>query len=301
MIGKQNNTVTASSIDQTEQKKALSNYWNTHPIATDSVPYEPGTRESYEAIYAKYKRETDQMRLDFLEDCRGKKVLEVGCGIGMDSRFLTENGIDHYGLDYSFRSLQLAKKHFDLNQLRKRFTNADAVSLPFASNEFGLVMSIGVIHHIIGTPEACRELIRVCQPGGIVRVMFYNQNSYHYALVNLIVRPLIWLMLRLRFLEAFLSFAPSKFKHMYQISKEHGFSKQLLLAISADTSFAGTNNFIPKSGFWTESEMRALFDGLEDFHFIRSDLRYFPLPFLRRFVEKRWGFFLTMIARKPKT
>jgi hypothetical protein len=37
-----------------------------------------------------------------------------------------------------------------------------------------------------------------------------------------------------------------------------------------------------------------------DFRFSRSDLKYFPLPFLRRFVEKRWGFFLTMTARKPE-
>ena len=296
MTGNHNNPT--SSPDQVEQKKALSRYWDAHPIATDSVPYEAGTRESFEAIYAKYQSETDQMRLAFLENCKGKKVLEVGCGIGMDSRFLTENGIEHYGLDYSFRSLQLAQRHFDLNSLRKRFINADAVALPFANNEFGLVMSIGVIHHIVGTPEACRELVRVCKPGGTVRVMFYNRNSYHYALVNFIVRPLIWLMLRLRFLEAVLAIAPEKFKHMYYISKRHGLSKQRLLDISADTSFAGENNFIPKSGFWTEEEMLELFSGLEDFKFFRNDLRYFPLPFLRRFIEKRWGFFLTMIAKK---
>ncbi|MGA9995591.1 MAG: class I SAM-dependent methyltransferase [Pyrinomonadaceae bacterium] len=297
----QNTPTTTTSMDQTEQKKALRRYWDAHPISTDSVPYEPGTSESFEAIYAKYQSETDEMRLAFLEDCKGQKVLEVGCGIGKDSRFLTENGIDHYGLDYSFRSLQLAQRHFDLHGLRKRFLNADAVSLPFAENEFGLVMSIGVIHHIVGTPEACRELVRVCKPGGMVRVMFYNRNSYHFALVNYIVRPLIWLMLHLPLLKGFLPLAPAKFKHMYQISEQHGLSKQRLLDISADTSFAGENNFIPKSGFWTEKEMRELFSGLENFKFFRSDLRYFPLPFLRRWVEKRWGFFLTMTARKPTT
>jgi ubiquinone/menaquinone biosynthesis C-methylase UbiE len=252
VISNQNNSAAASTAEQIEQKKALRSYWDAHPIATDSVPFEPGTSESFEAIYAKYQIETDQMRLEFLEDCRGGKVLEVGCGIGMDSRFLTENGIDHFAIDYSFRSLKLAHRHFDLHSLRKRFINADAVALPFPDDEFGLVMSIGVIHHIVGTQEACRELMRVCKPGGRVRVMFYNRNSYHFALVNFIVRPLIWLMLRLPLLEALLSIAPAKFKHMYQISKQHGLSRQLLLAISADTSFAGENNFIPKSGFWTE-------------------------------------------------
>ena len=281
------------------EKAALRQYWDAHPISTDSVPYEPGTRESFEAIYGKWKQTIDRMRLDFLESCRGRKVLEVGCGIGKDARFLTENGIDYTGLDYSFRTLGLAHKHFDFAGLRKRFVNGDAVALPFADDSFGQAISIGVIHHIVGTPEACRELMRVTAPGGIVRVMFYNRESYHYALVNWVVRPLIWLMLHLPALEVLLRWAPEKYRHLYAISKQHGFSRERLLATSADTSFAGQDNFIPRSGFWTEAEMRGLFTGLEDLCFMRRDLKYFPLPFLRGWVERRWGFFLTMTARKP--
>ena len=141
--------------------------------------------------------------------------------------------------------------------------------------------------------------MRVTAPGGIVRVMFYNRESYHYALVNWVVRPLIWLMLRVRLLEVFLRWAPEKYKHLCAIAKQHGLSRELLLATSADTSFAGCDNFIPRSGFWSEREMRELFSGLENFQFIRRDLKYFPLPFFRNWVERRWGFFLTMTARKP--
>jgi len=278
----------------------LRRYWDAHPISTDSVPFAPGTRESFEAIYSRWLGTVDQMRLDFLETCRGKKVLEVGCGIGKDARFLTENGIDYQGLDYSFRTLELARSHFDFQRLPKRFINGDATSLPFPEHSFDLVMSIGVIHHIPGTPQACREIVRVVKPGGTVRIMFYNRHSYHYLLVDAVVRPLIALMLRLRFLEAFLRVAPEKFRHMYAISKQHGLDRRRLLATSADTSFAGDGNFIPVSGFYTEAEMRDLFTGLEEFRFFRRDLKYFPLPFLRRWVELRWGFFLTMTARKPE-
>jgi ubiquinone/menaquinone biosynthesis C-methylase UbiE len=281
------------------EKKELRRYWDAHPISTDSVPYEAGTRKSFEAIYEKWKLTIDGMRLEFLESCRGRKVLEVGCGIGKDARFLTENGIDYTGLDYSFRTLGLARKHFEYAGLRKRFVNGDAVTLPFAKNSFGQVISIGVIHHIVGTPEACRELMRVAAPGGTVRVMFYNRESYHYALVNWVVRPLIWVMLHAPALEVFLRWTPEKYGHLYAIAKQHGLSRERLLATSADTSFAGQDNFIPRSGFWTEREMQELFAGLEDFRFIRSDLKYFPVPFLRSWVERRWGFFLTMTARKP--
>jgi len=292
-------TNSASAVAVGTGKEELHRYWDAHPISTDSVPYEVGTRESFEAIYDNWKRTIDQMRLDFLESCRGRKVLEVGCGIGKDARFLTENGIDYTGLDYSFRSLGLAHKHFGYAGLRPRFVNGDAVALPFRDNSFGQVISIGVIHHIVGTPEACRELVRVTEPGGIVRVMFYNRDSYHYALVNWVVRPLIWLMLHFRALEIFLRWAPEKYRNLYAIAKQHGLSRELLLATSADTSFAGRDNFIPRSGFWTEREMRQLFSGLEDLCFVRRDLKYFPLPFFRGWVESRWGFFLTMTARKP--
>ena len=281
------------------EKADLRRYWDTHPISTDSVPYKAGSRESFDAIYAKWKQTIDQMRMDFLESCRGRKVLEVGCGIGKDARFLTENGIDYTGLDYSLRSLGLAQKHFEYAGLNKRFVNGDAIALPFGDDTFGLAMSIGVIHHIVGTPEACRELMRVTAPGGTVRVMFYNRESYHYALVNWVVRPLIWLMLHVRALEVFLRWAPEKYRHLYAIARQHGLSRERLLATSADTSFAGQNNFIPRSGFWTEQEMRELFSGLEDFRFVRRDLKYFPLPFWRSWVERKWGFFLTMTARKP--
>ena len=60
----------------------------------------------------------------------------------------------------------------------------------------------------------------------------------------------------------------------------------------------GENNFNPHSSFYTANEMRDLFDGIEDFKFWKTDLRYFPLPWLRRFVEPRFGFFIQMTARK---
>lgn len=290
---------TQIDIREQERKKELRRYWDAHPISTDSVPFAPGTRESFEAIYQKWCSTIDQFRLRFLEECQGKKVLEVGCGIGKDARFLTENGVDYHGLDYSFRTLGLAHRHFDFAGLRKRFVNGDATALPFADSHFDLVMSIGVIHHIPGTPKACREVMRVTKPGGSVRIMFYNRTSYHYALVNYVVRPLIWLAIHFPFLESLLWFAPRKFHHMLGVCKRHGFDRDRILAISADTSFPGDANFIPMSGFYSEKEMRNLFAGMEDFRFYRRDLKYFPLPLFRKFVESRWGFFLTMTARKP--
>ncbi len=285
---------------QAGETQAAGRYWDAHPISTDSVAFAPGSRESFEAIYEKWRATEDDARRQFLESCRGQRVLEVGCGIGKDARYLCENGIDYCGLDYSFRSVRMAQDHLAFAGLSPRLLNADAGTLPFRDGSFDLAFSIGVLHHIADTPAGCRELLRVLRPGGTLRVMFYNRRSYHYALVAWAVCPLIWLMLKLPFLRGLLSFAPAKLRHLHAIAEKYGFSRARVLATSADTSVAEDDGFVRQTSFYSEAELRAMFAGAVDFRFFRSDLKYFPFPFLRRFVEKRWGFFLTMTARKPE-
>jgi hypothetical protein len=68
-------------------KAQVRDYWDTHPLGAELVPYEVGTPEYIDALYARWCETIDEHRLVFLESCRGKKVLEIGCGSGMDSRF----------------------------------------------------------------------------------------------------------------------------------------------------------------------------------------------------------------------
>jgi SAM-dependent methyltransferase len=274
-------------------------YWNAHPIAVDSVDFEPGSRESFEAIYARWRETIDEHRARFLEACRGRRVLEVGCGTARDGRFLTEHGIDYRAVDASRRSLALAHAHFSQQGLPARFANADATALPFADGAFDLVFSIGVVHHLPDWSRACREIARVTAPRGLVRVMVYNRHSYHYALVRFVVCPLVWLSLRLPPLAWVVRRGPRKLRELHEIAREHGFSSERLLAASTDTSTAGEGNYNPLSHFLTEADLRRTFPDLEDLRFFRMDLKYFPLPFLRGAIERRFGFFLTLTARKP--
>lgn len=286
-------------VEEGQERTAARRYWDAHPISTDSVPHAAGSADSFAAIYRQWKATEDDARRAFLTSCRGTKVLEVGCGVGKDARYLCENGVDYCGLDFSFRSVRLAQQHLRLASLPARLLNADAACLPFADGSFDQAFSIGVLHHMDDTAAGCRELLRVVRPGGILRVMFYNRHSYHYALVAGVVCPLVWLLLKLRLLRGVLRFAPGKLRHLLAIAERYGFSRQRILATSADTSFAEDDGFVRKTAFYNEAEVRDLFAGATDFRFFRSDLKYFPLPVLRRFVEKRWGFFLTMTAGKP--
>lgn len=280
------------------KKDAVQRYWDAHPISTDSVPFERGSREQFDAIYTRWQRHGTSRLVNFLGACENQKVLEVGCGIAIDGRYLSEHGVDYQAVDLSFESLRLAHQHFGQNKLRQRFANADATQLPFRDSTFDFVYSIGILHHVPDTPAACREVARILRPGGHLRIMLYGRRSYHYYLVTGVVYPLIWLLLRLPLGRALAHKGPQKLRDMFDICKQTGLSKKRLLDISTDTSSAGEDNFNPHSSFYSPAEMKNLFPDFEDFDIWKTDLRYFPLPWFRGFFERHFGFFVQMTARK---
>ena len=283
----------------TQKRREAGRYWDAHPIAVDSSSHARGTRDSFDELYQRLRAGMDENSYRFVEQCRGKRVLEMGCGIGLHARFLAENGVDYTGVDYSKSSLALARAHFLQNGLRARFVNADGTALPFADGSFDLVFSDGVVHHIPDMPKACRELVRVARPGGDVRVMVYSSDSYHYALVRYAICPLLFLLVSVPGLGALARFLPAKVRRLYEITRDHGYDPRRILDASTDTSFTGEGNWNPLSYFLTPRELGALFPQLEAKAFRRKELRGFPpLPF-RRQVEQRFGFFLTLTGTKP--
>ena len=113
------------------------------------------------------------------------------------------------------------------------------------------------------------------------------------------MRPLLWLLLHVPFGGSLARSAPPKLRNTYEICRRHGFNRRRILSVSTDWSEPGRNNFNPLSHFVTERDVKKLFEGLEEFEFQKTDLKYFPLPWFRGSIEKRWGFFLQMTARKP--
>jgi SAM-dependent methyltransferase len=273
-------------------------YWDAHPIAVDTSAHERGSRASFDELYQRFREGMDETSVRFLEQCRGKRVLEMGCGTSMVGRFLVENGVDYVGVDYSRKSLELARENFSQNGLRARFVNADGAALPFPDGRFDFVFSLGVVHHIPDMAAACREVVRVTRSGGDVRVMVYSRDSYHYALVRFVICPLVWWLVHVPPLGALARFLPQKVRRLYEISRDHGYDPQRVLDASTDTSFTGRDNWNPLSYFLTPRELSALFPGLDGKRFRRKELRGFPPLPLRDWVERRFGFFLTLEGRK---
>jgi len=107
----------------------------------------------------------------------GKKVLEVGVGLGADHQKFSENGALLAGIDLTERAVEHARRRLALFSLQSDLRVADAENLPFQDGEFDLVYSWGVIHHSPNTEQAAREILRVLRPGGEFRVMIYHKYS----------------------------------------------------------------------------------------------------------------------------
>lgn len=120
------------------------------------------------------------------EKWRGKRVLEIGCGLGTDAVNFARAGAVYTGLDISEESLNLAKRRFEVFGLRGEFlaSNAEVFPAELEGQKFDLIYSFGVLHH---TPEPSRAMANVRQvmaPGSEFRLMMYAKNSWKNIMIE---------------------------------------------------------------------------------------------------------------------
>ncbi|NOZ10650.1 MAG: methyltransferase domain-containing protein, partial [Gammaproteobacteria bacterium] len=100
----------------------------------------------------------------------GRSVLEIGCGIGMDSYQLAKRGLNVTGIDLTKIAIETAKKRFDRKGIVASFEVGDATNLKFENESFDYVYSFGVLHHTQNTEASIQEVYRVLRKGGVARI-----------------------------------------------------------------------------------------------------------------------------------
>ncbi|MEX2462394.1 MAG: class I SAM-dependent methyltransferase [Paenibacillaceae bacterium] len=93
------------------------------------------------------------------------KILEVGCGTGRTSCFLSLNGYHITAMDINTDMLKKAKKRAEAQRLQINFIEADVCSLPFESNQFDVILAESVTN-FVDVHTALSEYYRVLKPGG---------------------------------------------------------------------------------------------------------------------------------------
>jgi ubiquinone/menaquinone biosynthesis C-methylase UbiE len=166
-----------------EEKRQARAQWTGDPCgARYGAKYEFATREFFDEVERNRYREYAPWMPEVMgfNEFKGKRLLEVGCGMGTDLLQFARGGALCTGVDLTPRSVEISSLHFGLYGMQADFALADGEELPFADESFDVVYSNGVLHHTPDTERAVRELRRVLKPGGVARVMLYHRHSLYY-------------------------------------------------------------------------------------------------------------------------
>ena len=103
----------------------------------------------------------------FLGDLTGKRVLEIGCGLGRHSVLLAKSGASVTSFDLSLNSVAAARDRAAMNAVGEKvaLVVAAAEALPFADASFDVIFGRSILHHLEVYPTLS-ELHRVLRPGG---------------------------------------------------------------------------------------------------------------------------------------
>jgi SAM-dependent methyltransferase len=111
----------------------------------------------------------------------GKRVLEIGVGLGVDFSQWIIAGARAFGVDLTSQALRLTRANLEAARISRtvyHVCQADAEILPFQEDSFDLVYSWGALHHTPDTEAAIGEAFRVLAPGGTLKAMVYHVPSW---------------------------------------------------------------------------------------------------------------------------
>ncbi|HVH26513.1 MAG TPA: class I SAM-dependent methyltransferase [Vicinamibacterales bacterium] len=158
-------------------------YWERHIHDLDITKHPVGSRGFFDDLDQYHFEKLHHLpRLVGFDAWRGRSVLEVGCGAGVDLARFAKGGARVCGVDLTASAIALAKANFEQQGLTGRFEIADGESLPFADETFDLVYAHGVVQYTANPQQLVNECHRVLKPGGQAIFQVYNRVSWLNAL-----------------------------------------------------------------------------------------------------------------------
>lgn len=163
--------------------ESVQKYWNDRPCNIRHSNKEFGTKEYFDEVESrKYFVEPHiPVFADFLR-WDGKKVLEIGCGIGTDTVNFAEQGAILTSVDLSTESLKVTEKRLEVYELSDKvnllYANAENLSEYVPVEKYDMIYSFGVLHHTPDPLAAFKEIKKYMGEGSIFRLMVYNKGAF---------------------------------------------------------------------------------------------------------------------------
>lgn len=163
--------------------EGVKNYWNQRPCNIRHSTKPTGTKDYFEEI-AKRKFFVEPHLLDFAnyDKYKGKKVLEIGCGLGVSAIHFALAGAEVTAVDLSEKSIDIAKKNAQSmgvgDQIKFFQGNAESLHTFLPDEKYDLIYSFGVIHHTPYPDILIDSAKTFLQSKGEFKVMVYYRYSW---------------------------------------------------------------------------------------------------------------------------
>ena len=141
----------------------------------------------YEVAHDDEDRATFQAKTGVsLENLKGLRVLDAGCGGGRYSKVCGEAGANVVGADHTAAVVKARQLCSHLTNVE--FIQADLKQLPLEPGSFDFVFSIGVMHHDADTKSVFDAVAKMVKPGGRYSVWLYRRNQRWQEFLNNAIR-----------------------------------------------------------------------------------------------------------------
>jgi len=119
---------------------------------------------------------------------REGSALDIGCGAGVETMFLAENGFRASGIDLSDQAIKLAKSSAKRRRLRIDFRTGTALSLPYSDKEFVFLNDRGCLHNLDLDEWTgyASEVARVAKPSAyfLLRGASYKESHEQFTCLS---------------------------------------------------------------------------------------------------------------------
>ncbi len=158
-------------------------YWDGRPCNIRHSVSPVGTKQYFDEVEKrKYFVEPHIPAFADFKKWRGKKVLEIGCGIGTDTINFARAGADVSAVEISEKSLDLARQRAKVYGLEDKIkfycSDAEELSEVVPPEPYDLIYSFGVIHHTPHPGKVIKEMRHYIKPGTVIKIMVYYTYSW---------------------------------------------------------------------------------------------------------------------------
>jgi SAM-dependent methyltransferase len=295
-------------MDGVLAQELVREHWNRQPCDSELSTRERASRDFYlDVEQQRYALQPHILECHSWIDWSGKRVLEVGAGVGTDARRLIGAGARYTGINIDRASTEATAAALRTFALPGIALERDARSLDFPAGSFDVVYSFGVLQHIPEVARAVAEIERVLAPGGELLIMLYNRSSINYVIEIMGLRRLGLHLLAIPGmigLLAWLGLPRAKLERHRQLRRERG-------SMSREEWLSRNTNG-PDYPYCRVYDAREADELLCGFEILHHEVRFFDhrhwgflgrlLPLsLRNALGRRWGWHRMVHARKPRS